>query len=127
MSDAPVVLLIDDEPVLLRLLEINMRSAGFEVRTAGSGEAAVVSATTRRPDVVVLDLGLPDLGGWETLRRLRAFAGVTEAPVIVLSGLDRDAAGDPGYAAGVYAFLVKPIEPTDLVQTVRRALAERDG
>ncbi|HEX6331047.1 MAG TPA: response regulator [Actinomycetota bacterium] len=124
---APLVLLVDDEPVLLRLLEINLRTAGFEVRTASNGAAAVEAATAERPDVVVLDLGLPDRGGWETLRRLRAFAGVTEAPVIVLSGLDRDAAGVPGYAAGVHAFLVKPVDPADLVETIRRALAERDG
>lgn len=121
------MLLVDDEPVLLRLLEINLRTAGFEVRTASNGAAAVEAATAERPDVVVLDLGLPDRGGWETLRRLRAFAGVTEAPVIVLSGLDRDAAGVPGYAAGVHAFLVKPVDPADLVETIRRALAERDG
>lgn len=124
---APLVLLVDDEPILLRLLEINLRTAGFQVRTAGSGKAALAQAQAETPDVVVLDLGLPDLGGWETLRRLWAFAGLRQTPVIVMSGLDRDAAGDPGYAAGVYTFLVKPVDPADLVETVGRAVAGGNG
>jgi DNA-binding response OmpR family regulator len=119
---APLILLVEDEPVILRLLEINLRAAGFEVHPASSGEAAVGSVQAEPPAAVVLDLGLPDLDGWEVLRRLRAIDGFAETPVIVMSGLDRDAAGDPGYAARVHAFLVKPVDPADLVETVRRAV-----
>jgi two-component system KDP operon response regulator KdpE len=120
-SVPPLVLLVDDEPVLLRMLEVNLRVAGFDVSTAGSGAAALASAATSPPDVVVLDLGLPDLDGWEVLRELRGLDGLAETPVVVLSGTDRDAAEDPGYAAGVHAFLTKPVEPADLVETLRRA------
>ena len=123
----PLVLLVDDEPVVLRMLEVNLRIAGFEVRTAGSGRDALVSAESEAPDAVVLDLGLPDLNGWEVLDRLRGIDGFGDAPVIVLSGLDRDAVGERGYAAGVYAFLTKPVEPADLVETLRRAVSRTDA
>jgi DNA-binding response OmpR family regulator len=125
--DAPAVLLVDDEPVLLRLLEVNLTMAGFEVRTAGTGAAALESARTAAPDVVVLDLGLPDMTGWEVLSRLREIGGLARTPVLVVSGADRDAAGDPGYASEVHAYLTKPVEPADLVEIVRRAVARTDA
>ena len=119
----PLVLVVDDEPVLLRLLEVNLRVAGFDVRTAASGRGAVDAAAAEAPDAVVLDLGLPDLDGWEVLERVRRIEGLSATPVIVLSGLDRDAAATPDYASDVHAFLTKPVEPADVVETVRRALA----
>ena len=122
-SSASIVLLVDDEPVLLRMLEVNLKVAGFAVRTASSGAGALEAAAGETPDVVVLDLGLPDMDGWEVLARLRAIEALAETPVIVVSGTDRDAAGDPGYAANVHTFLTKPVEPADLVETVRRALS----
>jgi CheY-like chemotaxis protein len=71
---------------------------------------------------VVLDLGLPDVDGWEVVARLRAAEPLANTPVIVLSGTDRDASNDRGYAASVHAFLAKPVEPSDLVEAVRRAV-----
>jgi two-component system KDP operon response regulator KdpE len=121
-SGAARVLLVDDEAVIVRVLEVNLRIAGFEVRTATSG-AAALEAAADRPDVVVLDLGLPDMSGWDVLERLREDAGLAATPVIVLSGADRDASNAHGYAATVHAFLTKPVEPADLVDRVRRAAA----
>jgi two-component system KDP operon response regulator KdpE len=126
-SSPPIVLLVDDEPVLLRMLEVNLKIAGFAVRTATSGAGALASVAEETPDVVVLDLGLPDLDGWEVLARLRAIDALAETPVVVVSGSDRDAAGDPGYAANVHAFLTKPVEPADLVEIVRRAVSRTDA
>jgi two-component system KDP operon response regulator KdpE len=121
------VLLVDDEPILLRMLEVNLQMAGFDVRTASSGAAAIETAVAAKPAVVVLDLGLPDLPGWEVLARLREIDDLRRTPVVVVSGTDRDAAGDPGYAADVHAFLTKPVEPADLVEIVRRAIARTDA
>jgi DNA-binding response OmpR family regulator len=121
--ERPLVLLVDDEPVLLRLLEVNLGIAGFDVRAASSGGAALDAAAAETPDAVVLDIGLPDLDGWEVLRRLRALDDLSDTPVIVLSGADRDAAAGPGYAADVHEFMTKPVEPADLVETLRRAVA----
>lgn len=123
----PVVLLVDDERIILRMLEVNFRAAGFEVETATSGAGALDTAVTARPDAVVLDLGLPDLDGWEVVRRLRELDGLAATPVVVLSGTDRDAAGARDYASSVHAYVTKPVEPTDLVETVRRAIAGPDA
>ena len=117
-----LVLLVDDEPVILRMLEINLLAEGFDVRTAGTGTAALELAADRIPDALVLDLGLPDMDGWDLLRRIRALEGAAAVPAIVLSGAERDEANERGYAADVHVFLTKPVEPTDLVETVRRVL-----
>ena len=116
------VLLVDDEPVILRMLEVNLLAEGFEVRTAGTGTAALQVVADRVPDAIVLDLGLPDHDGWELLRRIRKLEAAAAVPVVVVSGAERDEADARGYASDVQAFLTKPVEPTDLVETVRRVL-----
>jgi two-component system KDP operon response regulator KdpE len=123
----PIVLVVDDEPVLLRLLEINLRAAGLDVRTASNGAEALRRASTETPDAVVVDLGLPDMDGGEVIARLRDLEALAATPVVVLSGLDADELAGRGYAADVHAFLTKPVEPADLVDVVRRALARTDG
>jgi CheY-like chemotaxis protein len=121
--DRPLVLVVDDEPVLLRLLEVNLRLAGLDVRTTASGREAVEVAAAHLPDAIVLDLGLPDLDGREVLARVRSDETTAATPVVVLSGADRDAANARGYAANVHAYLTKPVEPAEVVEAVRRALA----
>jgi DNA-binding response OmpR family regulator len=120
---APKVLLVDDERSILLMLEVNFRAAGFDVVTATSGAGALETAVAARPDAVVLDLGLPDVDGWEVVKRLRELEGVASTPVVVLSGTDRNDALTRGYASTVEAYVAKPVEPEELVQTVRRVLA----
>src|SRR6266702_1022083 len=79
------ILLVEDDPALRRALRTTLRSRDFEVLEAATGETAIVLAADRRADVVILDLGLPDLDGLNVLRRLRAF---TDVPVIVLTARD---------------------------------------
>jgi DNA-binding response OmpR family regulator len=124
---APKVLLVDDEKSILMMLEVNFRAAGFDVVTATSGAGALEMAVAARPDAVVLDLGLPDLDGWEVVKRLRELDGVASTPVVVLSGTDRNDALGRGYASTVEAYVTKPVEPDELVQTVRRVLARSVG
>jgi DNA-binding response OmpR family regulator len=124
---APKVLLVDDEKSILMMLEVNFRAAGFDVVTATSGAGALEMAVAARPDAVVLDLGLPDLDGWEVVKRLRELDGVASTPVVVLSGTDRNDALVRGYASTVEAYVTKPVEPDELVQTVRRVLARSGG
>src|SRR5579875_1542498 len=76
------VLIVEDEPALLRALRINMRARGYDVYTAASGQAALAEAARRPPDAVLLDLGLPDVDGVSVIRQLRTWSA---APVIVLS------------------------------------------
>jgi DNA-binding response OmpR family regulator len=124
---APKVLLVDDEKSILMMLEVNFRAAGFDVVTATSGAGALEMAVAARPDAVVLDLGLPDLDGWEVVKRLRELDSVASTPVVVLSGTDRNDALVRGYASTVEAYVTKPVEPDELVQTVRRVLARSVG
>jgi two-component system KDP operon response regulator KdpE len=122
----PVVLVVDDEPIIVRLLEVNLRAAGYEVRSAPTLAAAVASCAERRPDAVIADLGLPDAEPGEVVERLRSAEGMSSVPLVVVSGADRDPGDGAGYAAGVEAFLTKPVEPSAVVDTVRR-LTRRDG
>jgi DNA-binding response OmpR family regulator len=123
----PLVLLVDDEKVILRMLEVNFRAAGFDVQTASTGASALEKAGATRPDAVVLDLGLPDLDGWEVVKRLRELDGLGSTPVVVVSGTDRNEARSRGYASTVEAHVTKPVEPDDLVATVRRAITRSGG
>src|ERR1700710_3184418 len=90
------VLVIDDEPQILRALRINLSVRGYEVTTAATGAGALRSAAEHKPDVVVLDLGLPDMSGIEVLEGLRGWLTVT---VIVLSGVPEDPAQVEGLDA----------------------------
>ena len=79
------VLVVDDEPPIVRAVAANLRVRGFEVLTASTGEAALTAVETHQPDCIVLDLGLPGIDGLEVLRRLRTW---TEIPVVVLTAID---------------------------------------
>jgi two-component system, OmpR family, KDP operon response regulator KdpE len=117
--DEGLILVVEDEPALLRALEINLRARGYEVMTSSTGEAALVEAARRPPEAVLLDLGLPDLNGTEVIRRLRVWSA---APVIVLSG--RTGSGDKIGAldAGADDYVTKPFAMEELMARLRAAL-----
>jgi two-component system KDP operon response regulator KdpE len=112
------VLVVDDEPQIVRALSINLRARGYEVSTAHDGASALVAASYQPPDLVLLDLGLPDLDGMEVIGGLR---GWTSAPIIVLSG--RADAGDKIDAldAGADDYVTKPFSIGELLARVRAA------
>jgi two-component system, OmpR family, KDP operon response regulator KdpE len=112
------ILVVDDEPQILRALRINLRVRGYEVVTAASGAAALQAAVERPPDVVVLDLGLPDMDGSEVLARLR---GWCPAPVIVLSARI-DASDKVGALdAGADDYVTTPFGMDEFLARVRAA------
>jgi two-component system, OmpR family, KDP operon response regulator KdpE len=113
------VLIVDDEPALLRALRINLRARGYEVITAADGRSALTEATRRPPDAVLLDLGLPDVDGVTVIHELRAWS---RAPVIVLSG--RSGSGDKIGAldAGANDYVTKPFDIEELLARLRAAL-----
>lgn len=110
------VLVVDDEPQLLRALRINLRARGYEVHVAPTGSDALKLASTSPPDLVVLDLGLPDLDGVEVIHGLR---GWTDVPIIVLSG--RTGSADKVHAldAGADDYVTKPFGMEELLARMR--------
>jgi len=113
------VLIVEDEPALLRALQINLRARGYDVATAVAGGEALAEARRRAPDAVLLDLGLPDVDGTDVIRELR---GWSLAPVIVLSG--RAGSGDKIGAldAGADDYVTKPFDIEELLARLRAAL-----
>jgi two-component system KDP operon response regulator KdpE len=118
-SDGGRILIVEDEPALLRALQINLRARGYEVTTSTAGQEALVEAARRPPDAVLLDLGLPDLDGTEVIRQLRTWSDI---PVIVLSG--RAGSGDKIGAldAGADDYVTKPFSMEELMARLRAAL-----
>ena len=116
---APIALVIDDEPQIRRLLRVTLEANGYRVFDALTGQDGVAQAAQRRPDVVLLDLGLPDLEGVEVLKRLREWSKV---PVIILSVLDREADKVAALDAGADDFVTKPFHSAELLARMRAAL-----
>ena len=116
---AAVALVIDDEPQMRRLLRVTLEANGYRVFDAATGNDGVAQAAQRRPDVVLLDLGLPDLEGAEVLKRLREWSRV---PVIILSVRDREDEKVAALDAGADDYVTKPFNSAELLARIRAAL-----
>jgi two-component system, OmpR family, KDP operon response regulator KdpE len=110
------VLVVDDEPQIVRALSINLRARHYELATAASGAEALEVAARHRPDVVILDLGLPDLDGVEVIRGLR---GWSAAPIIILSGRSDSTDKVDALDAGADDYLTKPFAVDELLARIR--------
>ncbi len=113
------ILVVDDEPQLLRALGTNLRARGYDVELAPTGEAALTIAARKHPDLVVLDLGLPGMDGTEVIRGLR---GWTSVPIIVLSVREREADKVAALDAGADDYVTKPFGMDELLARLRAAL-----
>jgi two-component system KDP operon response regulator KdpE len=113
------VLVVDDEPQILRALSTNLRARGFEVDEARSGEEALELAARHRPDAVVLDLGLPGIDGIEVVHGLR---GWTEVPILVLSAREDETSKVAALDAGADDYVTKPFGMEELLARLRAAL-----
>jgi two-component system KDP operon response regulator KdpE len=114
----PVALIIDDEPQIRRLLRVTLESNGYRVFDAFNGQDGIVQAAQRRPEVVLLDIGLPDLDGVTVLKRLREWSKV---PVIILSVRDRENDKIAALDAGADDYVTKPFSPGELLARIRTA------
>ncbi len=118
-ASAPVALVIDDEPQIRRLLRVTLEANGYRVFDAATGQDGIVQAAQRRPDVVLLDLGLPDLDGVTVLKRLREWSRV---PVLILSVRDREDDKVAALDAGADDYVTKPFNSAELLARLRAAL-----
>ncbi len=115
----PRVLIVDDEPQIRRALRVALRANGYDVAEAESGTAALEATATHPPDVIILDLGLPDLDGIEVCRRLREW---TRLPIIVLSAHGDDEAKVRALDEGADDYVTKPFSMPELLARIRVAL-----
>jgi two-component system KDP operon response regulator KdpE len=119
MSNAPHILVIDDEPQILRALKTILGEKDFKVSTASTGEEGLALAAANPPDIVILDLGLPDIDGFEVCGRLREW---TQCPIIVLSVRESERDKVAALDKGADDYLVKPFGIEELLARVRVAL-----
>ena len=119
MNDGPHVLIVDDEPQIRRFLRISLEANNYRVYEADCGAAALAEATLHRPDVIILDMNLPDMTGVEVLRRLREWSNT---PVIILSVRAGDLDKVNALDAGADDYLTKPFSTVELLARLRVAL-----
>ena len=118
------ILICDDDPVILRLLEVNLQLEGFNVLLAHHGEEALEVATRETPDLIVLDIMMPRLDGYQTCQRLKEQENTKNIPVIFLSAKAQASDVELGKSYGVDDYLTKPFDPDDLIQVVNRFVGE---
>jgi two-component system, OmpR family, alkaline phosphatase synthesis response regulator PhoP len=121
------ILVVDDDPAVCRLVEINLTQVGYQVETAADGEEALARVAAAKPDLVILDVMMPRLDGFEALKRLRADPSSAEIPVIMLTARAQDEDVFEGYGRGAQWYLTKPFAPNELRAAVRRVLGGGTG
>ena len=118
----PRVLVVEDDPAMRRALEINLRARGYRVDVAVTGEQALTLVAANRPDVLIVDLGLPGISGLEVIEGVR---GWNPVPIVVLSARDADAAKVGALDAGADDYVTKPFSMDELLARLRAALRDR--
>jgi len=118
------ILVVDDEPHILQLVQVNLERAGYEVVTAVDGKDALEKVDAENPDLVVLDIMLPDIDGFEVLQNLRKNPVTRELPVIMLTAKAQDADVFRGWQSGVDCYLTKPFNPMELISFVKRSFKD---
>jgi len=123
MTDAPVrILFVDDDRSTREGYAVYLESHGYQVRTTGSGEEALRFAASERPAVIVLDLGLKDMDGWEVARQLKADAGTAAIPIVAFTGASLQHERISAMRAGCDRVVTKPCTPTDLLDQITKCL-----
>ncbi|MCH4810491.1 response regulator transcription factor [Vreelandella neptunia] len=118
------VLVVDDEPNIVLSLEFLMEQAGFEVVTAEDGEQALARVDDTQPDLLLLDISLPGISGFDVLERLRGQEATAHLPIIMLTAHGRDVEREKGMALGADDYITKPFSTQSLVEKVKALLIE---
>jgi DNA-binding NarL/FixJ family response regulator len=116
------LLVVDDEPKLLKAVAVDLRGEGYDVTTARSGSEALISVTQKTPDLIVSDIRMPVMDGYELARRLRLNPGTALIPIVFLTAKDTTADRIAGFRTGIDAYLTKPFEPDELLAVIASIL-----
>ena len=116
------ILVVDDEPELLRALVVRLTAAGFTCEAAQDGKEGLEKTQRARPDLIIADLVMPEMDGYEMCHRLKAEAGTASIPVIVLTAVPQHALDQRTKALGVARIMHKPFDSMELVSAVREVL-----
>ena len=117
----PLVLIVDDDAAIREFVRINLEAEGYEVREAGSAREGLEALDDGPPDLILLDVMMPRVDGWEMLRRVQERHGVGSIPVIMFSG-KADAGPDEAAERGAQAFVGKPFDPRALIDSTKQLL-----
>ncbi len=120
------ILVVDDEPNIVLSLEFLMKQAGFQVRTASDGEAALAAIAAEPPDQVLLDVMMPRKNGYEVCQAIRANPAWKGTRIIMLTAKGREVEREKGLALGADDYITKPFSTQEVVERVRELLAEAD-
>jgi two-component system KDP operon response regulator KdpE len=119
----PKILVVDDDPDLMRAMRLRLRANNYEVTTASDGYSAIASAQKERPALIILDLGLPVGDGFVVLERLQNIDALSSVPVIVLSARDPQSNEERALKSGAAAFFQKPADNDELMNAIRASLS----
>jgi DNA-binding response OmpR family regulator len=119
------ILVVDDEEHIVMILKDSLEFSGFQVITALDGQEALQAVDKENPDLVVLDIGMPKLDGWEVCRRLKSNEKTKDVPVIILTAYAQTSDQKKGASLGADRFITKPCDLTYLVEEINALLAKR--
>ena len=121
------ILVVDDEVYIVHILDFSLGMEGYEVITALDGEAALEKARNEKPDLIVLDIMMPKLDGYETCKRLKAEDSTKAIPVILLSAKGRNVDQKVGFEVGADDYITKPFSPRKLVERINAILGQNSS
>lgn len=119
------ILVVDDNPLSRKLLNEMLRAEGFSVLNAASGGEALSTIAKQQPDIVLLDIMMPEMDGFEVVRRLKANEETRSTPIIMVTALDDEGASKRLANAGIDSILTKPIDRWELISLLKHALSEQ--
>ena len=123
----PRILAVDDEPNIVRLIQVNLERHGYQVDTANNGVQALEKIRANRPDLVVSDVMMPEMDGFELLSTIKRDPALEDLPIIMLTAKTQDKNVMEGYSRGADMYLTKPFNPAELLAFVKRILQSSSG
>jgi len=124
MAGGKRILVTYDDPVILRLLQVNLELEGYDVLLAHHGEEAYELAVAETPDLVILDIMMPRMDGYETVEKLKATDTTKDIPIVFLSAKAQQSDIERGQEYGVADYLTKPFDPTELIEVVEHLIGK---